>query len=160
MAHIVLFGAVTTSNSGFQNQKGLFILESIVWAGRSGRQYHYGIYPPDWRFGPRQAGNYIYAVESDTSKLLPLYIGQTDDLDRRLSENDPTCNPFGATHLCAHFNYYEYGAFGRLAEERDLIELWQPACNRSTHSVWRGILSFSRQRSVVFASDPDCTTNS
>jgi len=131
-----------------------------MWAGRSGRQYYYGIYPRDWRFAPRQPGNYIYAVESTPSKLLPLYIGQTDDLDRGLLERDPECNPFGATHLCAHFNYYEYGVAGRLAEERDLIELWQPACNRSTPAVWRGTLSFTRERSVVFASDPDCATNS
>jgi len=101
-----------------------------MWPGRSGQQYCYGIYPRHWRFGPWQPGNYIYAVESAPSKLLPLYIGQTDDLDRRLMEHDSESNPFGATHLCAHFNYYEYGALGRLAEERDLIELWQPGCKR------------------------------
>ena len=103
-----------------------------MWPGRSGRQYWYGIYPRHWRFGPGQPGNYIYAVESAPSRFLPLYIGQTDDLHRRLPEHASEFELFRATHLCAHFNYYDYGAFGRLAEERDLIELWQPACNRST----------------------------
>jgi hypothetical protein len=57
------------------------------------------------------------------------------DLDRRLLEHDSEFNLFRATHLCAHSNYYDYGAFGRLAEERDLIELWQPACNSVTASA-------------------------
>lgn len=134
MAHIVLIDGATTSNSGFSEfRKGSFILGSIMWPGRSGREYWYAIYPRHWRFGARQPGNYIYAVESAPSRLLPLYIGQTDDLNRRLLEQDSEFDLFCATHLCAHFNYYDYGTFGRLAEERDLIELWEPACNRSAH---------------------------
>ena len=107
------------------------ILGFTIWPGRSGKQYWYAIYPRHWRFGPRQPGNYIYAVESAASKLSPLYIGQTNDLNQRLLEQQSGFNLFRATHLCAHFNYYDYGACGRLAEERDLIELWQPVCNRS-----------------------------
>ena len=82
-----------------------------------------------------QPGNYIYVIESAPSKLLPLYIGQTHDVNQRLLEHDFEFDLFRATHLCVHFNYYEYGAFGRLAEEKDLIERWRPACNRSTQKL-------------------------
>ena len=148
MAYIVLIGRVTASNSGFSEfRKGSFILGSIKWPGRSGREYWYEIYPRHWRFGARHPGNYIYAVESAPSRFLPLYIGQTDDLDRRLLEHDSEFNLFRATHLCAHSNYYDYGASGRLMEERDLIELWQPACNGSTH---RACLSVGVTQGVFF----------
>jgi hypothetical protein len=157
MAHIVLIEWATTSNSGFSEfRKGSFILGSIMWPGGSGRQYWYAIYPRHWRFGPGQPGNYIYAVESAPSRFLPLYIGQTDDLNRRLLEHDSEFNLFRATHLCAHFNYYDYGAFGRLAEERDLIELWQPACNRSTQPSDAEFLVSPGcgKSSKIFASNP------
>ena len=117
-----------------QGRKAL-ILGFIIWPGSSGRRYRYAVYPPHWRFDPGQSGNYIYTVESKALQLSPLWIGQTEDLDRRLREHESEFNLFHATHLCVHFNYYEYGAFGRLAEEKDLIERWRPARSRSTQKL-------------------------
>jgi hypothetical protein len=154
----------TTSNSGFcEIGMESSILGFIIWPGRSGQQYWYTVYPRHWRLGPGQPGNYIYAVESAPSKLLPLYIGQTSDLNRRLLEHDSSFNLFRATHLCAHFNYYDYGACGRLAEERDLIELWQPACNRSNQPSRAELLVRRPNRRLIASSSVmipnDCSTS-
>lgn len=111
------------------NQKNLTMLGTIIWPGSSGRQYWYAIYPRHWRFDPGQPGNYVYAIESAPSRLTPLYIGETDDLNRQLLNHDSDFNLFVATHLCVHVNYYYYGASGRFLEQRDLIKLWRPACN-------------------------------
>ena len=123
----------TTTNSG-RSSKTPYMLGSIIWLGRSGQRYWYAIYPRYWRFGPGQPGNYIYAVETAAFQLSPLYIGQTSDLSGSFLEHDSDSILSRATHVCVHLNHYYYGAFGRLVEERDLIELWQPAGNRLTQS--------------------------
>jgi len=48
--------------------------------------------------------------------------------------------------VCVHVNYYYYGAFGRLLEQRDLIKLWRPACNRSIQ------LSDNREKTIYTVS--------
>ena len=56
---------------------------TIMWSGASGQKYKYWIYPIGSSFKP-VAGNYIFARETEPSMWAPIYIGETDNLDRRL----------------------------------------------------------------------------
>ncbi|MBB5035163.1 putative GIY-YIG superfamily endonuclease [Prosthecobacter vanneervenii] len=101
---------------------------TILWTGESGAKFKYWIHPIETNF-TKSAGNYIFAKESSPGKWRPIYIGQTNDLSRRLGEhaNDNTCiDRNGATHIHAHTQADEEA---RLAEEKDLIRKWNPPCN-------------------------------
>jgi len=102
---------------------------TIQWAGKSGTQYKYWLFPRGFTFGEGQPGNYIHAKETSPGRFAPIYIGQTSDLNERLSnhEQQECVDGKGATHLCVHKN--TNGEPARLAEEKDLILLWQPPCN-------------------------------
>ena len=101
---------------------------SWTWAGQSGKQYQYTIFPLEAAFKPLP-GLYIYAGQSADGDWIPVYIAQTRDLHQRLEGHvrleDAVAN--GATHLHAH--YCEAGQGARCAEEQDLIHRWQPMCN-------------------------------
>ncbi len=56
---------------------------TILWTGKSGKQYQYWIYPIGATF-QEAAGNYIFAAESRPGQWTPAYIGQTENLNRRL----------------------------------------------------------------------------
>lgn len=101
---------------------------TINWPGRSGAQYKYWIYPIGTSF-KETAGNYIFAKETRPGSWLPCYIGQTDNLDKRLGnhEKEACAKRNGATHIHAHVN--DGGDNGRKTEEKDLILKWQPPCN-------------------------------
>jgi hypothetical protein len=100
---------------------------TIDWTGKSAKTYRYWIY----KIGtPMQAkgGNYIFARESEPGRFVPIYIGQTGDLDLRFDQHHKaSCvNRAGATHIHTHLNADEKS---RLAEEADLIAKWNPTCN-------------------------------
>lgn len=103
---------------------------SWTWAGQSGKQYQYEIFPLDAAFRPLP-GLYIYAKQSADGGWTPVYIAQTRDLHQRLEghvrQEDAVAN--GATHLHAH--YAETGQGARCSEETDLIHQWQPVCNEA-----------------------------
>ncbi len=101
---------------------------TIRWPGLSGTGYIYFIYPRGTTFDPSQPGNYVHAVETSPGRFKPVYIGQTNDLNRRLTTHDQqSCvDSEGATHVCVHVNSNEAA---RLVEEKDLIRRWQPPCN-------------------------------
>jgi hypothetical protein len=98
------------------------------WAGQSGKEYQYEIYPLDAAFTPLP-GSYIYAKQLADGDWIPIYIAQTRDLHQRLEGHvrleDAVAN--GATHLHAH--YCNAGQGARCTEEQDLIHRWQPVCN-------------------------------
>lgn len=98
------------------------------WAGQSGKEYSYVVYPIDAAFAALP-GNYIYAQEAQDGNWIPIYISQTRDLHQRLEGHvkveDAVQN--GATHIHAH--YCASGQASRCSEERDLILNWQPVCN-------------------------------
>ena len=102
--------------------------QTIKWQGQSGKEYTYWIYPRGTTFTGEQAGNYIHAKETKPNFFTPVYIGQTNDLNRRLTnhEQQSCVDKNGATHLHVHANASEAD---RLAEEKDLILRWQPVCN-------------------------------
>lgn len=99
----------------------------IDWRATSGKTYRYFIVPMGT---PLQAkgGNYIFARETKPGHWLPIYIGETENLDIRF-DNHRKANCIrraGATHIHQHLNADKSD---RLAEEADLIALWNPPCN-------------------------------
>ncbi len=102
--------------------------QTISWPGKSGKTYVYWIYPIGHGMHEK-AGNYLFAKETKPGNWLPVYIGQTKNLDQRLEnhEKEECATRNGATHIHAHLN--ADGEAVRKAEERDLILHWQPVCN-------------------------------
>jgi predicted GIY-YIG superfamily endonuclease len=102
--------------------------QTIKWPGESGTEYVYFIYPRGTRFDDGQPGNYIHVIETSPNRFKPVYIGQTNDLNRRLTnhEKQQCVDSRGASHLCVRVNA---GERARLLEEEDLIRRWNPACN-------------------------------
>lgn len=100
---------------------------TILWPGKSGIKYTYWIYKLGASFKD-EGGNYIFAKETNPGSWTPVYIGQTDNLDKRLEDHEkyPCAIRNGATHIHAHLNSKKED---RLAEETDLIQGWNPVCN-------------------------------
>jgi hypothetical protein len=100
----------------------------ILWQGKSGREYEYGTYPIGTSF-KQVRGNYIFSKKTSSGYWVPLYIGQTKNLDQRLEnhEKEACAESNGATHIHVHINTEDEKA--RLDEEQDLILRWQPPCN-------------------------------
>jgi len=103
------------------------VAPNILWPGKSGQEYTYWIYPINSSF-KEEGGNYIFAKETVPKKWIPVYIGQTENLNERLENHEKeTCaKRNGATHIHAHINNDKNA---RLVEEKDLIIRWQPVCN-------------------------------
>ena len=101
---------------------------TIMWAGQSGKEYKYWVYPIGTSF-KEEAGNYIFARETKPASWSPCYIGQTENLNQRLGDHEKeTCaKRHGATHIHAHLT--DGGEAVRRAEEADLIAKWTPPCN-------------------------------
>jgi len=101
---------------------------TIVWAGISGKGYTYEIHPIGTTF-KEEPGNYIFAKETQPRNWTPCYIGQTENLNKRLEnhEKEGCAKRNGATHIHAHLT--SGGEAVRKAEEEDLIRKWKPPCN-------------------------------
>lgn len=102
-------------------------LGTIDWPGQSGKKYKYWIYKVGHPL-KAEGGNYIFAKETSPNNFMPIYIGQTNDLDIRFdNHHKKDCiNRAGATHIHAHLNPKERD---RLDEETDLVAQWEPSCN-------------------------------
>lgn len=105
--------------------------EHIDLPGQSGKNYRYfflkSIAAADVK---KEAGNYIFTKPGATAgKEVVLYIGQADDLSRRLSTHErwEEAKRVGATRVYAHLT--QGGESVRCAEERDLIQRWNPPLN-------------------------------
>lgn len=103
--------------------------DTIEWPGQSGTKYKYWftlkMENPSMK---EEAGNYMF-VKKQTDGWVPIYIGQTRNLNDRLT-NHPELDCVsrnGGTHLMAHTN--SDGKEARLAEEADLVAQWNPPCN-------------------------------
>jgi len=103
---------------------------TINWMGISGSQYTYWIHPIGTAF-LNKPGNYVivFAKEVRTGHWSPIYMGQSEDIGRRLGshEKEQEAMRHGATHVHVHVN--ERGEQARLAEEKDLLGKWQCICN-------------------------------
>ena len=103
-------------------------VKTIDWAGQSGRQYRYYIYPIGTTF-KAVPGNYIFTRETSPGRHRPIYIGETEDLSERFENHHkmPCIRREGATHI--HVHQTDGGAAVRRQEEGDLIGKWNPSCN-------------------------------
>jgi hypothetical protein len=100
---------------------------TINWVAKSGKTYKYWIY----KIGHpmlAKGGNYIFAKETSSNYFVPIYIGQTDNLDLRFDNHHKKDCIIAATatHIHTHLNAVERD---RLDEESDLIAHWKPSCN-------------------------------
>ncbi|TMJ01429.1 MAG: hypothetical protein E6G97_16230 [Alphaproteobacteria bacterium] len=108
--------------------------DTLDWPGTSGKTYRY------WFTDLNQAlknegGNYMFVKPMPGNKWLPVYIGQADSLGARLPchERLPDAKRAGATHAMTHTT--PAGEQARLAEERDLIQYWNPVLNTHHRKV-------------------------
>jgi hypothetical protein len=97
----------------------------INWPGISGKTYLHWIYPIGQSF-LNQPGNYIFAKESPPGSWHALYVGEAEELGVRLSTHERSleATQLGATHLHVHLNGGD-----RIAEEKDIIQKWNPPMN-------------------------------
>lgn len=70
----------------------------------------------------------MFCKKNAAGKWTPQYFGQSKNLNNRLGnhEKEACAIANGATHIHAHLNELESK---RLAEERDLIQNFNPPCN-------------------------------
>jgi predicted GIY-YIG superfamily endonuclease len=102
--------------------------QTCEWPGISGKKYSYYVCP----FGASlkaAAGNYIYAKLNDQNRWVPLYIGETDDLESRVTthEKRECVRRNGVTHIHAHLTQGDRTV--RLAEGTDIRNNFRTPCN-------------------------------
>ena len=102
--------------------------KTFDWEGASGFRYHYEIHPIGDAFRS-VPGNYIYSKQTKLGSWTPIYIGETDDLSKRVVDlrQCVCCANHGATHV--HIRATSAGRSARLAEGADLRRKWKPPCN-------------------------------
>ncbi len=103
--------------------------ETIMWPGASGKEYKYWIHAIGTTFKD-EPGNYIFAKETSRGHWTPIYIGETNSLRDRLSNHEKmSCvRRNGGTHIHAHTSSSDVNV--RRAEESDLLDKWDPPCNK------------------------------
>ncbi len=101
---------------------------TIEWAGASGQNYKYSIYPMGTSF-KALPGNYIFGKATSANKWRAIYVGETSDLSERFDSHHkmPCIKRNGATHIMVHVN--NGGEQARRSEEADLLANRSPACN-------------------------------
>jgi hypothetical protein len=106
----------------------------IDWTGNSGKTYRYWFLDMTSPIKD-EPGNYMFVKKAPNGGWLPVYIGQADNLAKRLPSHDrlAEAKAAGATQVMAHTN--GAGEQARLDEERDLIEYWHPALNTQHRKV-------------------------
>ncbi len=100
----------------------------IYWKDKSGTRHKFWIYPRGTKFNEPCPGIYIYARETAPHKWIPIYIGQTENVNVGLTnhEQQECVDQNGATHIHVSIVANEKS---RLAIEKDLIQQWKPVCN-------------------------------
>ena len=103
--------------------------ETTLWPGASGAQYRYWIHKIGTSFKD-SPGNYVFAKKTSPGHWTPIYIGETESLKDRLSDHEkmPCIKRNGGTHIHAHLTCSDADA--SRAEESDLLEKWDPPCNK------------------------------
>lgn len=102
--------------------------ETLIWKGKSGKEYKYWIYDLDATHDAVPA-NYIFVSKTGTTYYMPIYIGETEDISERFDSHHkmPCIQRNGATHLCTHKSDADKKV--RCTEEADLINNYNPTCN-------------------------------
>jgi hypothetical protein len=102
---------------------------TYLWSGSSGKKYEYWINPIEKSFKP-MAGNYIFVKKIIPDSWFPLYVGETDNLGKRLTPNHEKMDcvrRYGVTHVHTHIS--SGGETIRQKEESDIRNKWNPPCN-------------------------------
>jgi hypothetical protein len=117
----------------------------IYWKDKSGTRHRFWIYPRGTRFNEPCPGIYIYARETFPHKWSPIYIGQTKNVNVRLTnhEQQECLDQNGATHI--HVSIIA-DAKSRLTIQKDLIEQWKPVCNTQFGLVAEEVAEANRDR--------------
>jgi hypothetical protein len=106
---------------------------ALVWRGESGRTYELQNYPIGTRFNA-VGGVYIFCWQASDSRWYAVYVGETDNLSRRLSDELAAHHQLdnvrraGATHISAMV--VSGGLSARLEIETDLRRHQKPPCNQ------------------------------
>ena len=109
---------------------------TVDWNGSSGTSYRYwsvdSLAPISLQ---AVAGNYAFVKQLPNGNFIPLYFGVAESLRDRLPNHERwnEAARLGATHVMAHTT--PAGETARLAEERDLIQQWNPPLNTHHRSV-------------------------
>jgi hypothetical protein len=103
----------------------------MYWKDKSGREHRFWIYRRGTRFNEPCPGIYIYARETSPHKWVPIYIGQTQNVNVRLTKREQRecVDKHGATNIHVSIVTSEKS---RVAIAKDLIEQWKPLCNRQS----------------------------
>jgi hypothetical protein len=105
--------------------------EIVDWLGLSGTKYRYWVLENPRAAANIQAvgGNYAFVKKLANGKYVPIYFGIADDLRDRIPTHDRFEDAIreGATHVMAHTT--PAGDAARVAEEKDLIQQWNPPLN-------------------------------
>ncbi len=97
-----------------------------------GRKHRYQTEPIGTNF-KAEAGNYIFTKVTSSNTWAPVYIGETDNLWRRLNDEIESHHKIdciraeGAAHI--HTHPTPGGEAVRKDEEAALVRHWNPPCN-------------------------------
>lgn len=107
---------------------------TIDWPGKSGNKYCYWLSEPSDTFKD-EGGNYAFVKRLPNGNFVPLYFGETNSLRTRIPQHECWTDAvrLGATHVMSHTT--PAGETARLAEERDLIQRWNPPLNAQHRTV-------------------------
>ncbi len=111
-------------------------MTTIDWNGASGKSYRYWFLTDTTAAGIQAVGgNYAFVKQLPNGNFLPLYFGQAEDLQVRIPGHErwDEAKRAGAIHVMAHTA--PAGEQARLAEERDLIQQWNPILNTHHRQV-------------------------
>ena len=104
-------------------------IADVTFTGQSGREYKFGVYPRETTFKD-VGGVYVFSKRDSQRNHTLLYIGQTHSFEeRRLAHHEKweCADPLGGNVICTHL---ENNETQRKAKERDLIDKYQPPCNK------------------------------
>ena len=104
-------------------------IADVTFTGDSGREYKFGVYPRDTEFR-NVGGVYVFSNRTSQGNHTLLYIGQTNSFEaRRLAHHEKweCAEPRGGNVICTHI---ENNRQERLRIEDDLIEAYNPPCNK------------------------------
>ena len=93
-------------------------IADVTFTGQSGREYKFGVYPRETTFKD-VGGVYVFSKRDSQRNHTLLYIGQTHSWE--------CADPLGGNVICTH---RENNETQRKAKERDLINAYQPPCNK------------------------------
>ncbi|MCG7923252.1 MAG: hypothetical protein N0C81_14850 [Candidatus Thiodiazotropha lotti] len=103
--------------------------DTIDWPGLSGKNYTYFIYQLPHNSFKKSPGNYIFCKVVN-NEWVPVYFGETEDLSERFDTHHASAciKRNGASHIHVHITRGDKRV--RLAEETDLRQHYETACNK------------------------------